>query len=91
MYFSTPWKTYHVSEMDRYETGGGPQDPVIYVAHDRTCVFVGARGGAAEAHRAGPEEISRLWDEHGIVALLAVCKVTRLHPAHDDPGRPQQH
>lgn len=34
--FHAPWKNYNIFEMDRFELG----EQVVYVAQDRTCVFI---------------------------------------------------
>jgi hypothetical protein len=68
--FHAPWKTYDILEMDRHELDNG----VVYISHDRTCVFV-ERGDdltGRKLRRADEEEITELWQKHRLVALLSV-------------------
>jgi len=68
--FYAPWKTYEVVEMDRYELDSG----AVYIPHDRTCVFVehGDDLTGRKVRRADENEISELWQQHRLVALLSV-------------------
>jgi hypothetical protein len=70
--FVTPWRTYSFKEMDRFDLDG----QVVYVAHDRTCVFIeGSDQAQAQGiHQAGQKEIEDLWQKHRLVALLPVFK-----------------
>jgi hypothetical protein len=70
--FATPWRNYSLNEMDRFDLDG----QVIYVAHDRTCVFIEHWDLAQSPtiHQANQYEIDDLWDKHRLVALLPVIK-----------------
>jgi hypothetical protein len=70
--FVTPWRTYSCKEMNRFDLDG----QVVYVAHDRTCVFI-ERSNQAQVptiHQASQDEIESLWEKHRLVALLPVFK-----------------
>jgi hypothetical protein len=58
--------------MDRFDLDG----QVVYVAHDRTSVFIERLDQAQvlTIHWARQHEIDALWQKHRLVALLAVCK-----------------
>jgi hypothetical protein len=72
MEFYTPWKNYTVCDLDRFDLG----NRVVYVAQDRTCVFVADCYDAAvhTAHRASEQEMQGLWIEYRLVALLPVFR-----------------
>ena len=68
--FQTPWRNYSVFDMDRYELG----KDIIYIAHDRTCVFVEFGGSAVsrDVCLASEDEMSELWEKHRLIAILSV-------------------
>jgi hypothetical protein len=68
--FHAPWRDYSVFDMDRFELG----KEVIYIAHDRTCVFVefGGEQIGRDVRRADEKEMSDLWERHRLIALLPV-------------------
>ncbi|HEX4054025.1 MAG TPA: hypothetical protein VHX86_07145 [Tepidisphaeraceae bacterium] len=72
--FHSPWKNYSVFEMDRFELG----EQVVYVAQDRTCVFIEGQKQEADVHQAREDEIENLWEKHHLVALLPVFQ--RIQP-----------
>lgn len=69
--FTTPWKDYTSSELDRFDLG----DQVLFVARDRTCAFVGPHHGAScRVHHADDRELNDIWRKHRLVALLPVFR-----------------
>jgi hypothetical protein len=75
MKFTTPWKVYHESEMECHEPEG-PGGPLIYVANDRTCVWVESTDprGQPQFEIADVDEITELWKRYRITSLLSVAK-----------------
>lgn len=70
--FATPWRNYSVNEVDRFDLDGR----VVYVTHDRTCVFI-ERSDQAQVptiHWANQDEIEELWEKHRLTALLPVLR-----------------
>jgi hypothetical protein len=77
MVFYTPWKHYTLYDLDRFDLGSR----LVYIAQDRTCVFVANRhdGAARAPHHASEQELQGLWDEYRLIALLPVFR--RIHSA----------
>jgi hypothetical protein len=69
--FQTRWKIYSIFDLDRYELDGR----VIYIPHDRTCVFIEHGDETRLGVRCAKEdEIDDLWQKHRLVALLPVYR-----------------
>jgi len=80
MKLHAPWKDYEDSEVDRHETGMSFA-PVVYVAHDRSCVWLVTNDsmGRQAIHIADADQISELWERLRLISLLSVLKVVD-HP-----------
>ena len=76
MKFVTPWKVYDESEMECHDPGdaGGL---LVYVSKDRTCVWTESRdeGGWRRLRMADVDQITELWRQYRITALLSVVRL----------------